>query len=111
MPKVLLIDDDDDHASRLDCVLTERRCIVTRAADCGLAVAMLRTHATMYDLVILSMAGRSRPWLTVLRKLQESGGRAGFLEGPQFICVSRLHLGIDLQLRIEGMGARYASEE
>jgi len=111
MLSVLLIDDDDDHAGRLDKVLAERGFIVTRAADCGQAIATLRNRTTTCDLVILSMAGRSRPWLTVLRDLQEAGRQAGFLEAPQFLCVSRLHLGVDMQLQIERMGARYVCEE
>jgi DNA-binding response OmpR family regulator len=111
MHRVLLIDDDEDHAGHLDGVLTERGFIVIHVADHRQATAMLRNRTTVCDLVILSMAHRSRAWLTVLRDLQEAGTQARFLEVPQFLCVSRFHLGADLQLQIERMGARYACEE
>ena len=111
MPRVLLIDDDHDHASQLDHALRERGFIVTCVADGGEASAMLRNRTTTCDLVILTMAHRSGAWLTALRDLQEGCTQAGFLEVPQFLCVSRFHLGADLQLQIERMGARYACEE
>jgi len=108
MPRVLLIDDDHDHASQLDHALRERGFIVTCVADGGEASTMLRHRTTTCDLVILCMAGRSGLWRESLRDLQQA---AGFLEVPQFLCVSRFHLGADLQLQIERMGARYACEE
>lgn len=111
MRRVLLVDDDEDHAGQIDHALRERGFIVTRVADGGEASAMLRDRATPCDLVILSMAHRSRAWLTALRDLQEGCTQAGFHEAPQFLCVSRVHLGADLQLQIERMGARYACEE
>ena len=111
MPRVLLIDDDHDHAEELTRGLAERRLTVIHAADSEAAVATLRNRTTLCDLVILSMAHRSGAWLTTLRDLQHAGRQAEFLEVPQFLCVSRFHLGADLQLQIERMGARYACEE
>jgi DNA-binding response OmpR family regulator len=107
---VLLIDEDGDHAEQLGQRLAERSLTVIHAADSRAAIAQLRNQEYLCDLVILSMAHRSRPWLTALRELQEAGRQAEFLEVPQFLCVSRLHLGVDLQLQIERMGARYACE-
>lgn len=111
MAKVLLIDDDGDHAEQLARGLAERRLTVTRAADGEAAIAQLRNREQPCDLVILCMARRSVPWLEVLRTLQHAGWQAGFREAPLFLCVSRLQRGIDFQLQIERMGARYADEE
>jgi DNA-binding response OmpR family regulator len=111
MLNVLLIDEDGDHAQQLGRRLAERRLTVIRTADSGAAIAQLRNREHLCDLVILCMAGRSDPWLEVLRDLQHAGWQAGSREVALFLCVSRLHFGIDFQLQIERMGARYASEE
>ena len=111
MRRVLLIDDDEDHAGLLGHALRERGFIVTRVANSEQAATTLRSRTTTCDLLILSIAHRSRAWLTALFDLQEGCTQAGFLEVPQFLCVSRLHLGVDMQLQIERMGARYVCEE
>lgn len=111
MAKVLLIDDDSDHAEQLGQGLAQRRLTVIHAANSGEAIAKLRDREGTCDLVILCMANRSRPWLAVLHDLQQAGRQAGLFELPLFLCVSRLQLEADLQLQIERMGARYASEE
>jgi DNA-binding response OmpR family regulator len=111
MNRVLLIDEDVTHAEELARRLAERSLTVIHAADSGAAIAQLRNREYLCDLVILCIAHRSRPWLEVLRDLQHASRQAGFREVPLFLCVSRLQLGIDFQLQVERMGARYASEE
>ena len=111
MLKVLLIDDDGDHAQQLGRRLGERKLTVIRTADTGAAIAQLQNREHLCDLVILCMAGRSGSWLEALRDLQHASWQAGSREVPLFLCVSRLHFGIDFQLQIERMGARYAFEE
>lgn len=111
MPRVLLIDEDTTHAEEFGRRLAERGLTVIRAEGSGAAIAQLRNREYLCDLVILCMAHRSRPWLEVLRDLQHAGRQAGFREMPLFLCVSRLQLGIDFQLQIERMGARYVFEE
>ena len=110
MTTVLLIDDNADHAEHLGLPLAQRGLSVVRAADFGDAIGKLRNRALIYDLVILIMADRSRPWLTFLRNLQQAGRQEAFFEVPLFLCVSRLHLGPEFQLQIERTGARYAFE-
>jgi DNA-binding NtrC family response regulator len=111
MLKVLLIDEDGDHAEQFGRELAQRRLAVIRAAHCGEAVARLRNREHICDIVILSMTGRSRAWLAALNDLQQAGLQAGFLEVPLFLCTSRQQFGVDFQLQIERMGARYACEE
>jgi len=111
MLKILLIDEDGEHAEQFGHELARRRLDVIRAIDCGEALARLRNREHICDIVILSMTGRSRPWLEVLRDLQQAGHQAGLHEVPLFLCVSKLRLEIDFQLKIERMGARYACEE
>jgi DNA-binding response OmpR family regulator len=110
MLRALLID-DGDHAEQFARRLTERNLAVIHASDPRKAIAKLRGRDYLCDLVILCMAGHSQPWLEVLRDLQQANHQAGLREVPLFLCVSRLQLGIDLQLQIERMGARYACEE
>jgi DNA-binding response OmpR family regulator len=111
MPRVLLVDNDRDHAEQLGRELAERRLTVIRTGDSGAAIAQLRSREHLCDLVILCMAGRSRPWLEVLRDLQQASHQAGLREVPLFLCASRQQFGVDFQLQIERMGARYACEE
>jgi ActR/RegA family two-component response regulator len=111
MLKLLLIDDDGDHAEQLGRELAQRRLAVIRAADCGEAVTTLRNREHICDIVILTMTGRSRAWLAALHDLQRAGQEAGFLEVPLFLCTSRQQFGVDFQLQVERMGARYACEE
>ena len=111
MAKVLLIDDDGDHAEQLGRGLAERRLTVTRAADGEAAIAQLRNREHAVRPRDPLHGWSFSPWLEVLRTLQHAGWQAGFREAPLFLCVSRLQLGIDFQLQIERMGARYAYEE
>jgi ActR/RegA family two-component response regulator len=111
MTRVLLIDDDAVHAERIGILLVQRGLAVTPAADVGEAIKKLRAGARVWEVVILVIGDLSRPWLTILRTLQDAARQAAFTEGPLFLCVSKRKLGTDFQLRIERMGARYACEE
>ncbi len=111
MPRILLIDEDHDHAERLRRELAARRLEVIHAADYGEAAGQLRKREPLYDLAVLCMTGPARPWVTVLRDLQSACLQAGLLDIPLFLCVSRAYLGVDLHLQIERTGARYVWEE
>lgn len=110
MNRLLLIDDDGAHAERLGIILAQRGLAVIRAADAGDAVKTLRTGAHVCEIVILVIADPSRPWLTTLENLQEAARQRAYLDVPLFLCVSKRELGVEFQLRIERMGARYACE-
>jgi hypothetical protein len=111
MTRALLIDDDSDHAERLGRELALRGLTVIYASDAEKATKQLLENASVCDLVILCIADRARPWLSFLKAMQEACWQAGFLEFPLFLCVSRVELGLEFQLRVERMGARFACEE
>ena len=110
MTRVLLIDENADHAQQLGLVLAQRGLTVVRAADIEESIRNLRKPGLIYDLVILIMADRSRPWLKVLHKFQQACLQAAFLETPLFLCVAKLQFGPEFQLQIEQRGARYVFE-
>jgi hypothetical protein len=111
MITALLIDEDGDHAEKFGRELARHALAVVRADNCREAVARLRNREHICDIVILSMTGRTRAWLAALHDLQQAGRQAGFHEVPLFLCTSRQQFGVDFQLQIERMGARYACEE
>ena len=111
MTSVLLIDDDAALAERVGIMLAQRGLAVTRVADIGEAIKRLQVRARAWEIVILVITDLSRPWLTILRSLQEAARQEAFLDVPVFLCVSKRELGVEFQIRIERMGARYACEE
>lgn len=111
MNRLLLIDDDSDHAEQLGIILAQRRIAVTRVADIAEAIQKLRAGARAWEIVVLVFGDYSRPWFSVLHNLQEAAWHGALPEVPLFLCVSRRDLGIDFDLRIERMGARYVYEE
>jgi ActR/RegA family two-component response regulator len=111
MSKLLLIDDDSDHAGRLGIILAHRGFAVTRVAEIGEAIKRLQAGAHAWEIVMLVIGDLSRPWVTVLHNLQEAAWHGVMHEVPFFLCVSKRDLGTDFQLRIERIGVRYACEE
>jgi ActR/RegA family two-component response regulator len=110
MPRTLLIDDDADHAEALGYLLAGRRLTVVRAVGVEEAMRTLRNRALKCDFVIFVIADRTQPWLKMLHRLQQAGAEATLLNAPLFLCVSRVDSGLEFQVRIERMGARYVSE-
>ena len=108
--RALLIDQNPEHKQQLAVALTQRGLTVIHAAHIGEAIKYLRNPAHTYELAILVMGDRSQSWLTVLGNLQRAHGQTTLFEVPLFLCVSRLQLGPEFQLKIERMGARYVFE-
>jgi len=111
MTNVLLIDENPDHAEQVCVILARRGLAVTRVADIGEAIKRLKARARTWEIVMLVIGDHTRPWFTVLHKLQEAAWHGALPEVPLFLCASKRELGVDFQLRIERMGARYACEE
>jgi len=111
MTSVLLIDDDTTLTERVGAVLAQRGLAVTRVADIDEAIKSLRVWARAWEIVVLVFSDHSRPWFSVLHKLQEAAWHDALPEVPLFLCVSKRDFGTDFELQIERMGARYAFEE
>jgi len=111
MNRVLLIDDDGDHAEQVGIILARRGLAVTRVAEIGEAIKRLEAGGSAWEIVVLVISDHSRPWFTVLHNLQEAAWHGALSDVQLFLCLSKQDLGTDFQLRIEHMGARYACEE
>jgi CheY-like chemotaxis protein len=111
MTNLLLVDDDAAHAEKIGIMLAERGLAVTRVADISEAIKRLQIRARVWEIVVLVFGDHSRPWFRILQSLQEAAWHGALPEVPLFLCVSKRDLGIDVELRIERMGARYAYEE
>jgi DNA-binding response OmpR family regulator len=110
MANLLLIDHDNAHAEQFGIILTQRGFAVTRVAEISEAIKRLQAGAHAWEIAVLVIGDHSRPWFTVLHHLQEAAWQGAMPEVPFFLCVSKQDLGVDFQLRIERMGARYACE-
>ena len=111
MNRLLLVDDDSDHAGRFGIILAQRGFAVTRVAEIGEAIKRLQAGAHAWEIVVLIIGDLSMSWLTALHNMQEAAWHGAMPEVPFFLCVSKRELGTDFQLRIERIGARYACEE
>lgn len=110
MIRALLIDDDSDHAERLERELNQRGLGTIYAAGIREAIRKLKSRTAQVELVIICMADPSRPWLAILHQLQQTSWQSGIREFPLFLCVSRYRPGAEHQLKIERMGARHVFE-
>lgn len=111
MIRILLVDDDEDHAFQLNRFLAQRGCLTTRAEPNLNAIDLLRNAVPGWDLVILVLTDRLRPWLRILYNLQQAAAQDKLFQKPLFLCVSRLRWTFEFELQIEQMGARYACED
>lgn len=105
MYRALIIDHDLLHAERLIQELPAlglRPELVQTPAE-----AIVRLLASRYDLVIINISERSRPWLSILDELHEARHEAP----PLFLCVSNHQLDPHFELAIESKGARYVFEQ
>ncbi len=111
MTRVLLIDDNADHAEQAGIILARRGLAVTRVTNIADAIDRLQAGARTWEIVMLVVDDLARPWTTLLNSLQEAAWQRAMPEVPLFLCVSKRDLGADFQLRIERMGAHYACEQ
>lgn len=111
MIRALLIDDDRDHALNIEEELNQRKVITNCVASISEAIGVLKRRAALFDLVILSIADRSQPWVETLHDLQQAAWQSGIGARPFFFCISRFHFDHEFQLQIERLGARLAFEE
>ena len=110
MPKALLIDDDANHAAQLGSLISSRGLTLVRAISVEDALRTFRNGTCGFDLVILTMNDCERAWLKILHDLQQAVAQAALVTAPPFLCVSRVSRGIEFEIRVERMGARYVAE-
>lgn len=111
MISALLIDNDAEHAERMRDSLVQRGLAVSHVFDFGQAIEMLREKPRKCEIVMLVIADIARPWATVLSRLQDASLQGEINGLPLFLCVSKCDFGVDFELQIERMGARYVHEE
>jgi DNA-binding response OmpR family regulator len=110
MPRVLLIDSDQQHAERVREQLGFHAVEVEVIPDPRQAVAQLKRDSADYAVVILNVSSAALPWADTLAKLQESCLQPGAYPPPLFLCTSDTKRPPEFELRIERMGARYVYE-
>jgi hypothetical protein len=110
MPRVLLVDTDEQHAERVRGNLVFRAREVDVFSDPGQATSWLQQASTDYEVVILNVSSDLPPWIAILAKLQAACFRSGVFPAPLFLCTSSAKRSIEFEHRIERMGARYVYE-
>jgi len=108
MYRVLLIDQDPDHAERLASRLRQHGLTDVIAASIPEAARRLQHRIPVCDLVLVAAAEISDQWLDTLRTLIDSSRQSLLSLGPLFLFTTRQECSPRLRLRIEHLGARYA---
>jgi len=108
--RLLLIDQNPNHAERLALYLRRRGLVVTITASIEEGEKGLRRRIPLFDLVVLVVSGLPEQGLAVLRKLRMACSKSYFFRRPLFLFVSTQRCNPRLRLRIERLGARYVRE-
>lgn len=110
MYRVLLIDEDPNHAERLALRLRERGLVVLVTSGIPEAARQLSQRIPVFEIVIMAVEGPSERWLGLLRSLIEAARQSCITAAPLFLLASRRKHLPHIRLRIEHLGARYAHE-
>ena len=108
--KILIIDNDDNHAQRLTQRLQGRSLILETCQAVRDALRKLGQQADLYELVIINITDSSRPWERIVQDLQEAAAMSKRQQGPSYLCVSRFRKPLLIQLMLERKGARVSYE-
>jgi ActR/RegA family two-component response regulator len=107
MYRVLLVDQDTNHAERLALCLRQRGLAVSIADSIPESARLLRQRIPVCDLVLVAVAEMSDRWLDTLLSLIEASRQLHFSLGPLFLLASRQNCNPHFRLRIERLGVRY----
>jgi CheY-like chemotaxis protein len=110
MHRALLIDSEEAHATALAACLHRHGVSVDTVPGVPTAIARLRRRTDGYDIVIVNATDARQPWVSNIRKLQESCRQPGFLYTPLFLLVSAVRREPQFELQLERAGARYVVE-
>jgi len=107
MYRVLLIDEDSNHATRLAHRLRECGLVVTMARSAAEAAGQLEQPLPVYDVAVVVAAAASEQSVSILRLFVQASIQLSLGRGPLFLFASRQKCSPQLRLRIEHLGARY----
>lgn len=110
MHRVLLVDQDSDHAERLAGHLRQHGLSVLIAESIPEAIYRLQQRIPSCELVLIATSGMPDPWLGALRSLVHASRQSCMCLGPLFLFISSVKCNPHVQLRIERLGARYVHE-
>ena len=111
MANVMILDEDKVHGERLATELRGACHQVFLYGNVPSAVRELRAPAVSWDIVILNVSNRSRPWCSILHELHEASGAVASLSAPFFLCLSTRTMDLQFAVQIEHSGARFVYEE
>lgn len=105
----------------VDCDAVHREALAERLRHEGLSVEItrsvqqagmkLRRQSQPYAFVIVDVTDARQPWMSAIRQLVEASRQSNFSHTPLFLCISRVKREPQFELKIERLGARYASEQ
>lgn len=107
MYRVLLIDENANHAERLVARLRERG-LAVQVVGLQQAARFLKQRIPVFDIVIFAVESTPECWLASLRSFVEASRQLSLAFGPLFLFASRQMCSSFARLRIERLGVRYA---
>jgi CheY-like chemotaxis protein len=110
MRRVLLVDQDSDHAERLAARLRLHGLIVLIAPSVSEAIRRLQQRIPPCELVLVAASGTPDGWFGILRALIQASRQSCMCLGPLFLFASSVKCNPHVRLRIERLGARYVHE-
>jgi DNA-binding NarL/FixJ family response regulator len=108
MSRVLIIDKDEIHRNSLAQRLRTHQLILTASCESSSFAALVGESLT--DVVVVNVSDISRPWLEILRRLQETCSNHFSSYPPLFLCTSRIKRDPQFQLALERLGVRFVYE-
>jgi ActR/RegA family two-component response regulator len=110
MYRVLLVDQDANHAERLASRLRQHGLAVSIAEGIPEARRCLQRRIPPFELVLVVASEMPDRWLGVLRALVQASRQSCMCLGPLFLFVTPTKCNPHMRLRIEHLGARYVHE-
>lgn len=106
MNRVLLVDQDANHAEHLAMRLRQHGLAVVIVLSIAAAVQQLEQRIPAFEVVILAAEAPDRG-IRALATLIASSRQSLFTSGPSFLFASRQRCSPQVRLRIERLGARH----
>lgn len=108
MDRVLLIDENANHAERLAQRLRQRGLAVHIVSSIPEGSQILKQRISLFDIVLMAIETKPENWIDSLRLLVESSLQLNHSTRPLFLFASQQMCIPRTRLRIEDIGACYA---